>query len=131
MVEEAEGRRHQMTCQRVKMEGLMEGVEGAEGKRHQMTCRGVRMEGLMEAVEGVEGRRHQMICQEVRMEEPREAVEEAELWAWEWSVIGQVTKWVWPFEEEVEAGRWGEVVVYYWAAPEEEVEEGVGQRKEE
>lgn len=128
MVEEAEGRRHQMTCQRVKMVGLMEGVEGAERKRHQMTCRGARMEGL---VEGVEGRRHRMICQEVRTEEPREAVEEVESWAWEWSVIGQVTKWVWPFEEGVEAGRWGEVVVYYWAAPEEEVEEGVGQRKEE
>ncbi len=44
-------------------------------------------------------------------------------------MIGWVTKWVWPFEEEgVGAGRWGEEVVYYWAAPEEEVE---GQRKEE
>lgn len=105
-------------------------VEEAVGRRHQMTCQRVKMEGLMEAVEGAEGGRHQMICQEVRTEEPREGVEEAESWAWEWSVIGQVTKWVWPFEEEgVGAARWAKKAVYYWDAPEEEVEEG--QRKKE
>lgn len=47
-------------------------------------------------------------------------------------MIGWVTKWVWPFEEEgVGADRWGEEVVCYWAAPEEEEEEVEGQRKEE
>lgn len=46
-------------------------------------------------------------------------------------MIGPVTKWVWPFEEEgAGAGRWGEEVVCYWAAPEEE-EEVEGQRKVE
>lgn len=45
-------------------------------------------------------------------------------------MIGQVTKWVLLIEEEgVGACRWGEEVVYYWTAPEEE-EEVEGQRKE-